>query len=188
MKRRRAGLIVAGAVLVSSLAACSGSASSGSTPAKAASEVFTYDTNTAVMVDGWDPATEYSDGILAMSEMYETLTHYNPATKTVEPELATSWTSADGGKTWTFHLRHGVTFHTGRPMTAQAAKAAILRTIKLNGGAAYVWAAVKTIDTPDPDTLVFHLTAATASLPAAASSAARYASGACASGPATYCR
>jgi peptide/nickel transport system substrate-binding protein len=157
MKRRRAGLIAAGAVLVSSLAACSGSASSGSTPAKAASEVFTYDTNTAVMVDGWDPATEYSDGILAMSEMYETLTHYNPATKTVEPVLATSWTSADGGKTWTFHLRHGVTFHTGRPMTAQAAKAAILRTIKLNGGASYVWAAVKTIDTPDPDTLVFHL-------------------------------
>jgi peptide/nickel transport system substrate-binding protein len=158
MKRRRAGLIVAGAVLISSLAACGGSASSGSSqPGQAANEVFTYDTTTAVMVDGWDPATEYSDGIIAMSEMYETLTHYNPATGAVQPELATSWTSADGGKTWTFHLRHGVTFHTGRPMTAQAAKAAILRTIKLNGGAAYIWAAVKTIDTPDPYTLVFHL-------------------------------
>ena len=45
------------------------------------------------MVDGWDPATEYSDGNIAMSEMYETLTHYDPATKTIEPELATSWTS-----------------------------------------------------------------------------------------------
>ena len=42
-------------------------------------------------------------------------------------------------------------------MTAQAAKAAILRTIKLNGGAAYIWGAVKTIDTPDQYTLVFHL-------------------------------
>ena len=109
------------------------------------------------MVDGWDPATEYSDGIIAMSEMYETLTRYNSATNTVGPMLATSWSSADGGKTWTFHLRHGVTFHTGRPMTAQAAKASILRTIKLNGGASYVWAAVKTIDTPDQYTLVFHL-------------------------------
>ena len=48
-------------------------------------------------------------------------------------------------------------FHTGRLMTAQAAKAAIERTIKLNGGAAYVWGAVKTIDAPGPDTLVFHL-------------------------------
>ena len=42
-------------------------------------------------------------------------------------------------------------------MTAQAAQAAILRTIKLNGGAAYIWGAVKTIDTPSQYTLVFHL-------------------------------
>ena len=48
-------------------------------------------------------------------------------------------------------------FHTGRLMTAQAAKAAILRTIKLNGGAAYIWGAVKTIDAPSQYTLVFHL-------------------------------
>jgi peptide/nickel transport system substrate-binding protein len=156
MNRYRAGLIAAAAGLVSVLAACGGSASSSSA-AQAANQVFTYDTTTPVMVDGWDPATEYSDGIIAMSEMYETLTRYNSATNTVGPLLATSWSSADGGKTWTFHLRHGVYFHTGRPMTAQAAKASILRTIKLDGGAAYVWSAVKTIDTPDPYTLVFHL-------------------------------
>ena len=44
------------------------------------STTFTYDTYTPVMVDGWDPATEYSNGIIAMSNMYETLTRYNPAT------------------------------------------------------------------------------------------------------------
>ena len=157
MKPRRAGLMAAGAVLVALLAACSGSASYSTPPGHAAGDVFTYDTNVAVMVDGWDPATEYSDGIIAMSQMYETLTRYNPVTHNVDPLLAASWTSADGARTWTFHLRHGVYFHTGRPMTAQAAKAAILRTIKLDGGAAYVWGAVKTIDTPDPYTLVFHL-------------------------------
>ena len=80
------------------------------------------------MVDGWDPATEYSDGIIAMSHMYETLTHYDPVTPPVDPLLATSWTHTSDGLTWTFHLRHGVYFHTGRLMTAQAAKAAILRT------------------------------------------------------------
>jgi peptide/nickel transport system substrate-binding protein len=170
MKPHRAGLIAAGAVLVSALAACSGGSSyptgtqSGAPPSaaqssQAASSVFTYDTTAAVMVDGWDPATEYSDGNIAMSEMYETLTHYDPATQTIQPDLATSWTSADGAKTWTFHLRHGVSFHTGRPMTAQAAKAAILRTIELAGGASYIWDSVKTIDTPDQYTLVFHLSA-----------------------------
>jgi len=158
MKRHRGRLAVAvaAAVPVLTLAACGGSTSPASTQ-QPVNQVFTYDANTPVMVDGWDPATEYSDGIIAMSEMYETLTRYNSATNTVGPLLATSWTSADGGKTWTFHLRHGVLFHTGRPLTAQAAKAAIERTIKLEGGASYVWAAVKAIDTPDPYTLVFHL-------------------------------
>jgi peptide/nickel transport system substrate-binding protein len=42
-------------------------------------------------------------------------------------------------------------------MTAQAAQAAIQRTIKENGGAAYIWGAVKTIDAPSEYTLVFHL-------------------------------
>jgi peptide/nickel transport system substrate-binding protein len=158
MKRHRGRLIAvaAAAVPVLALTACAGSTSPASTQ-QPVNKVFTYDTTAPVMVDGWDPATEYSDGIIAMSEMYETLTRYNSATNTVGPLLATSWSSADGGKTWTFHLRHGVIFHTGRPMTAQAAKASILRTIKLDGGASYVWAAVKTIDTPDPYTLVFHL-------------------------------
>src|SRR6201996_9333047 len=157
MKRHRGRLIAVAAAVVPVLAltACAGSTPPASTQ-KPVNKVFTYDTTAPVMVDGWDPATEYSDGIIAMSEMYETLTRYNSATNSVGPLLATSWSSADGGKTWTFHLRHGVYFHTGRLMTAQAAKAAIQRTIKLGGGAAYVWGAVTTIDTPDQYTLVFH--------------------------------
>jgi peptide/nickel transport system substrate-binding protein len=75
----------------------------------------------------------------------------------VVPQLATSWSSAKGGKQWTFKLRGGVRFHSGRAMDAAAAKAAIERTIKLNEGAAYEWAAVKTISAPDPQTLVFAL-------------------------------
>ncbi len=156
MKPHRAGMLFAsGSALALLLAACGGSSSSA--PPQAASQVFTYDTTATVMDDGWDPATEYSDGIIAMSQMYETLTRYDAVTHRVEPLLATSWSSADNGKLWTFHLRHGVHFHTGRLMTAQAAKAAILRTIKLGGGAAYVWGAVSTIDTPNQYTLVFHL-------------------------------
>jgi peptide/nickel transport system substrate-binding protein len=156
MKRRSISLITSGSALALLLAACGGAAPSAQHH-QAASQTFTYDTYTPVMIDGWDPATEYSNGIIAMSNMYETLTRYNPATHHVGPLLATSWSSAHGGLTWTFQLRHGVHFHTGRLMTAQAAKAAILRTIKLNGGAAYIWGAVKTIDTLGPDTLVFHL-------------------------------
>src|SRR5690348_7544158 len=137
MKRHRGWLAAAATVPLLTLAACSGSSSPPSASSQQpVNQVFTYDTTVPVMVDGWDPATEYSDGIIAMSEMYETLTRYDSATKTVEPLLATSWSTSADGKTWTFHLRHGVYFHTGRLMTAQAAKAAIQRTVKLGGGAA----------------------------------------------------
>jgi peptide/nickel transport system substrate-binding protein len=158
MKPHRAWLITAGCCATALLlAACGGSSSSSPPPPQAANQVFTYDTYTPVMIDGWDPATEYSNGIIAMSNMYETLTRYNPVTHVVGPLLATSWSKSANGLTWTFQLRHGVHFHTGRLMTAQAAKAALERTIKLNGGAAYIWGAVKTIDTPGTYTLVFHL-------------------------------
>jgi len=157
MKGQRAWAAAAGAALTLLLAACDGGyygagANPGTTPS-----VFTYDTYTQVMVDGWDPATEYSDGIIAMSNMYETLTRYDPATHLIDPLLATSWTESANGLTWTFQLRQGVYFHTGRLMTAQAVKAAILRTKQLGGGASYIWGAVKSIGTPGEYTLVFHL-------------------------------
>jgi peptide/nickel transport system substrate-binding protein len=158
-QRALAAASAAGVALALALAACGGSTYNGKSAGKkpATSTVFTYDTYTQVMVDGWDPATEYSNGIIAMSNMYETLTRYNTVTHSVDPLLATSWSHSANGLTWTFQLRHGVHFHTGRLMTAQAAKAAILRTKKLNGGAAYIWGAVKGIDTPGQFTMVFHL-------------------------------
>jgi peptide/nickel transport system substrate-binding protein len=160
MRKHRGWVAVpAAGVALALLAACGGGTYGGGTSKKpTASTVFTYDTYTQVMVDGWDPATEYSDGIIAMSNMYETLTRYDPLTHAVDPLLATTWSHSANGLTWTFQLRHGVRFHTGRLMTAQTARAAILRTKKLGGGAAYIWGAVKSIDTPGPYTMVFHLT------------------------------
>jgi peptide/nickel transport system substrate-binding protein len=158
MRKHRACLVVPGTALALAVAACGGSShSAGAHQRRAPAQVFTYGTYTQVMDDGWDPATEYSSGIIAMSNMYETLTRYNPVTHQAGPLLATRWSSSSDGRTWTFHLRQGVFFHTGRLMTAQAAKAAILRTVKLGGSASYVWGAVKRIRTPDPYTLVFSL-------------------------------
>ncbi len=120
------------------------------------SENFTYASYSQVMV-GWDPSTSYSNEIIAMQNMYETLTRYDAEKKDVSPLLATRWSSRKGGTEWTFELRKGVTFHTGRSMDARAAKDAIERTMKLKQGAAYIWDSVKSIDTPDDSTLVFHL-------------------------------
>lgn len=135
------------------LAGCSGTAPK---PAAAVDTTFTYANNLQVMI-GWDPATSYSNEIIAMNNMYEQLTHYDAVTKTVKPLLADSWTPSADGLSWTFKLHPGVTFSNGKPADAAAAKAALDRTIKLNAGAAYEWGAVKSIEVPDATTLVFTL-------------------------------
>ena len=44
--------------------------------------------------------------------------HFNNATGEVEPQLATEWSTEDGGKTYIFKLREGVKFHNGEPFKA----------------------------------------------------------------------
>ena len=83
MKRPGIFFAAAGLALALGAAACSGGAPSSSSgsgsaaPAGPVNRTFTYDTFAPVMDDGWDPATEYSDAIIAMSQMYETLTRYD---------------------------------------------------------------------------------------------------------------
>src|ERR1700754_3294429 len=127
------------------LAAVAGVTAGGAAGATGAT--FTYASQNSIVTD-FDPATSYSNEVIAMNNIYEQLTRYDSTTQTVKPLLATRWASSNGGKTWTFTLRSGVKFHDGNPLTAAAAKAAIMRTIKLKGGAAYIWDAVKTIATP----------------------------------------
>jgi peptide/nickel transport system substrate-binding protein len=151
MSRRFAS--VAALVAVTALAAA---LTAGGAAGATAGATFTYGSQNTIVTD-FDPATSYSNEVIAMNNIYEQLTRYDIATKTVKPLLATKWVSSAGGKTWTFTLRGGAKFHSGRPVDAQAAKAAIERTIKLKGGPAYIWGAVKTIAAPSPAKLVFHL-------------------------------
>ena len=47
----------------------------------------------------------------------------------VEPQLATSWEYL-GKNTWRFHLRKGVRFHDGQPLTAEAVRYSIAQQVK----------------------------------------------------------
>jgi len=157
MRRMRKQALAVLAVVGLTAVACTGTSTkpTGPTPS-AGNQTFTYSLTSEIMV-GWDPSSGYSNEIVAMNNMYETLTRYNSETKTLDPLLATAWKSTNGGKTWTFTLQEGVTFHTGRAMTSADVKASIERTMSLGQGAAYIWGAVKSIDTPDPQTVVFNL-------------------------------
>ena len=143
-------LILAGALALS-LAACgggdSGSAGAGSSggsagggaPADTKVLYHTYHSAPSITLD---PSTEYSNGIMVLQNVYETLTRYNSETGEVDPVLATSWTKNDDGTVWVFQLRDDVTFHDGTPMTAQQVVSSFKRSMDLGQGGAYIWDAV----------------------------------------------
>lgn len=54
--------------------------------------------------------------------MFSPLTAVNPWTNTLEPYLAESWEADADLTTWTFHLRDGVRWHDGVPLTAADVK------------------------------------------------------------------
>ena len=118
-------------------------------PAKTASGTqkdilyYCYQTTPYVTLD---PSTEFSNGIMTLQNVYETLTYYNAETKEVEPLLAESWTSSEDGLSWVFKLREDVTFHSGAKMTAADVVASMNRTLELGQGAAYIWDAVESVE------------------------------------------
>ncbi|WP_043630390.1 ABC transporter substrate-binding protein [Nonomuraea candida] len=124
--------------------------------APAGESPFVYVKNTDIITE-WDPSRSYSNEIIAFQNVYETLTFWNPVTRKSAPRLATSWRSSADGRTWTFSLRPNVTFHTGRPLDAEAVKSSVERTMRARTGASYIWDAVSSIRVEGPLTVTFAL-------------------------------
>ena len=76
---------------------------------------------------------------------------------TLRPWLATSYTMSKNGRTYTFKLRPGVKFSNGQTMTSADVKFSIDDARVQKKGWGYLDAAIKTITTPNPSTVVFHL-------------------------------
>src|SRR6516225_5564432 len=100
-----------------------------------------------------------------LEPMYDTLLRYSPLDggKTVIPDLAYQWEVSSDGLTYTFHLRAGVTFHDGAPLTAEDVKASFDHIIFPPSGILSprksVFDAVKEVMVVDPLTVQFVLSA-----------------------------
>ncbi len=76
-------------------------------------------------VDTLNPATTGARDVGPIDvNIFDTLVWLTPDLKTT-PDLATSWSISADGKTYTFVLRQGVTFHDGTPFDANAVVANI---------------------------------------------------------------
>ena len=159
MKKKLAFLLCL-VMVFSMLTACGGSekeetGSQNSGSASQAEDVLYHVYHSAPYVT-LDPSTEYSNGILVLQNVYETLTYYNSATGELEPKLATEWSSNEDGTVWTFKLREDVTFHDGTKMTSADVKASMERTLALGQGAAFNWSAVESIETNGDYEVIFN--------------------------------
>jgi peptide/nickel transport system substrate-binding protein len=133
--------------------------------------------------DSLDPGNTYYGFVQNFSRLYaRTLVTFKPAAGkdglTVVPDLADSLGKASAdAKTWTYHLRSGLKFDDGTPITSKDVKYAIERSNfapeALSNGPTYFKAYLEggdkykgpykdkkgldSIETPDDQTIVFHL-------------------------------
>ncbi|MFZ3215393.1 MAG: ABC transporter substrate-binding protein [Candidatus Acidiferrales bacterium] len=108
---------------------------------------------------GADAYSEHIDGLIFSS----LLAH--DARMNVIPDLAQSWDMPDP-RTYIFHLRRGVQFHDGRPLTSADVKftfdsilSGALKTTKRQA-----YKLVTSVEAPDDATVIFHLSEPYASL------------------------
>jgi ABC-type transport system substrate-binding protein len=77
-----------------------------------------------------DPAIGYDwQNWSIIKSIFDGLMDYKPGTTDLIPQLAKSYTVAEGGKTYTFILRPDVKFHNGRVMTASDVKYSLERVL-----------------------------------------------------------
>ncbi len=95
--------------------------------------------------------------------MYDNLIRRDPrdSGQTIIPDLAHSWEIAQDGKTYTFFLRQGVTFHDGGALTAEDVKATYQRIIFPPQGFSSprtpLFSTVEAIHVRDAHTIAFQL-------------------------------
>ena len=101
---------------------------------------------------GIDAQSERIDALI-FDDLLDRDEHLN-----VTPALAESWQIPDP-LTYVFHIRHGVRFHDGRPLTSRDVKwtfdSLLQGKIRSTRAAAYRY--VDRVDAPDDYTVVFHL-------------------------------
>jgi peptide/nickel transport system substrate-binding protein len=200
-RRRTIGFVALAVAAATAVGACSSSSSSSTTsgttpaatgfnagvtsvvnPSSAKGGTLTFDNSSGP--DSTDAGNTYYAFNLNFTRLYATpLTTYKACPgscgQQLVPALATTLgTASDGNKTWTYHIKSGVKFEDGTPVTSADVKYAVERTFDrsvlpngpsyfaslLAGNAATYKGPFKdktgnltAIDTPDPTTIVFHL-------------------------------
>jgi len=92
------------------------------------------------------PGTQLFAGLLQFDEKFQP-----------RPYLATKWEVSPDGRTYTFHLQKGATFHDGKPITSEDVAFSLDIVSKNHPFGVAMFRAVDKVDTSDPHVAVFKL-------------------------------
>jgi peptide/nickel transport system substrate-binding protein len=95
-----------------------------------------------------------NESIWVFEQLMEPLYQVTPDGKDVKPWLATSYDLSPDKLTYTFHLRHGVFFHTGKEMTSKDVKFSIDAAKQPKAGWSFIDVAIKSVTAKDKYTAV----------------------------------
>jgi peptide/nickel transport system substrate-binding protein len=98
-----------------------------------------------------------NESIWIFEQIYQPLYTVSNNGKGVIPMLATGYTVSANKKSYTFTLRKGVKFSTGKPMTSADVKFSIDQSRKAAQGWGYIDTAIKSVTAPTPSTVVVNL-------------------------------
>ncbi|HYM90644.1 MAG TPA: ABC transporter substrate-binding protein [bacterium] len=126
-------------------------AATGQQPRKGGTLVVVLDTDPPTITTA--TTTSLSDEQVGVS-MLDSLIWVDRSDQ-IRPHLAESWTVSPDGLAYTFHLRHDVKWHDGQPFTSADVKFSFEQILaKYHPRAAGSFVHVKSIETPDPYTVV----------------------------------
>jgi len=157
--KRRLALVIAIMVAAVLLTSCGGGSSSGSGGGSQAAGAPQHGGDIVIARTqeslGMDNINVFdNESIWIFQQMYETLYTVSADGKSVKPWLATGYDLSSDQLTYTFHLRPGVKFHNGQPMTSADVKFSLDVARDPKTGWGYIDAAIKSVEAPDPETVV----------------------------------
>lgn len=137
VKKNKMGAVVAAALLInmSSVSAEANAATQHASPANSTVTIQIPQFSTL------DPAQWGGQFLVDQGTLFEGLVGYNRHNQ-IEPKIATHWTTSDGGRVWTFYLRHNARWSNGKPVTAEDFYYAWMRLASPKDTTGAIWSGV----------------------------------------------
>lgn len=144
-------------------------AAAANAPAAAASRAPTFTIGIQAAIDSFNPFNGIvAESFEAWALMYDYMISWSSKDMSPQPGLATSWNTSKDGLTWTFHIRNGVKWNDGVPLTAHDIAYTYNRILD-GGPESATWGSyltsVQTITAPNNNTVVMQLSKPNAVLP-----------------------